>query len=66
MKYSMEYTIYIERRIKEIEDILSKSSSIFEYEFSESVSFNLSNCFAIGELKVLKRLDKREFPKTKV
>jgi len=37
--------MYIERRINDMLDILSKSPSMFEYEFSESVSFSLSNCF---------------------
>jgi len=33
MKKSIEYTIYIERRIREIEEILSSNPSILEYEF---------------------------------
>jgi len=49
MKKSIEYTIYIERRIKETEEILSSKPSILEYEFWERVSFNIFNCFSTGE-----------------
>ncbi len=66
MKVSIEYTIYIERRIKETVAILFNRPSILEYEFWDSVSFNRSSCFLTGELKVLNIFNKKGFSSTKV
>ena len=49
MNENIEYTIYTESSIKDILAILSSIPSIFKYALSESVSFNLSNCFDIGD-----------------
>lgn len=43
MNDNVEYTIYIERSIKEIPTTLSKRLSIFEYELSERVLFRFSS-----------------------